>query len=156
MQQLVKGERQVQPSQNIFSKIKISTILMYTVLFSWSLTTIYALFWIVNNSFKGSQSVMNNSFKVALEPIFTNYTNAFDRINIGRGYANSLIMSGSVVFLVLLLGGLAAYVLSRFNFKGRKVIYSILYATLLIPTFATVVPVYELLIEWKFANKHID
>ncbi|MBH5320537.1 carbohydrate ABC transporter permease [Paenibacillus sp. GSMTC-2017] len=150
MQQNVKGAR-----QTVFSKIKISTILMYTVLFSWSLTTIYALFWIINNSFKGSQSVMNNSFKVALEPIFTNYTNAFERINIGRGYANSLIMSGSVVFLVLLLGGLAAYVLSRFNFKGRKAIYSLLYATLLIPTFATVVPVYELLIEWKFANKHI-
>jgi raffinose/stachyose/melibiose transport system permease protein len=83
-----------------------------------------------------------------------NYTNAFDRINIGKGYLNSLIMSGSTVLLVLLFGGLAAYVLSRFQFRGRKMIYSILYASLLIPAFATVVPVYELLIKWNLANTY--
>ena len=74
-----------------------------------------------------------------------NYTTALDRISIGKSYINSLVMSGSTVLLVLIFGGLAAYVLSRFNFAGKRAIYSLLYATLLIPAFATVVPVYELL-----------
>lgn len=136
-------------------RIKPGTIIMYVVLFGWALTTIYALFWIVNNSFKVSRDVMNSSFKIAFDPVMVNYTNAFDRINIGRSYFNSLLMSGGTVLLVLLFGGLAAYVLSRFQFRGRKALYSVLYASLLIPAFATVVPVYELLIKWEIVNTHV-
>ncbi|KOP68735.1 ABC transporter permease [Bacillus sp. FJAT-18019] len=136
------------------SRFSLGTTLMYVILTAWSLTTIYPMFWIVNNSFKVSRDVMNNSFGIAWEPVLSNYVNAFDRINIGRSYINSLVMSFGTVFLVLLLGGLAAYVLSRFNFRGRRTIYSILYATLLIPAFATVVPVYEILIKTSMVNTY--
>ena len=127
---------------------------MYIVLSAWALTTIYPLFWIVNNSFKVSRDVMNKSFSLAVDPVLINYTTAFDRINIGRSYINSLIMSGGTVLFVLLFGGLAAYVLSRFTFRGKKIIFSILYATLLVPAFATVVPVYELLIKTSLVNTY--
>lgn len=118
------------------------------------MTTIYPLFWIVNNSFKVSRDVMNNSFGLALQPDLINYQNAFDRMNIGKSYINSLIMSGATVLLVLIFGGLAAYVLSRFSFSGKRILFSILYATLLIPAFATVVPVYELLIKTSLVNTY--
>ncbi len=153
MQQTVKGELQVRSTSRLKS-FQLGTAFMYTVLIAWAMTTIYPLFWIVNNSFKVSRDVMNNSFKLALDPVMINYTNAFDRINIGKSYLNSLIMSSSAVILVLVFGGLAAYVLSRFQFRGRKMIYSILYASLLIPTFATVVPVYELLIQTGLVNTY--
>ncbi|CAH8771880.1 carbohydrate ABC transporter permease [Paenibacillus dendritiformis] len=135
-------------------RFSVSAALMYAVLTAWALTTIYPLFWIVNNSFKMSRDVMNNSFGIAWNPVMTNYTNALDRINIGKSYVNSLIMSFGTVFLVLLFGGLAAYILSRFQFRGKRTIYSILYATLLIPAFATVVPVYEILIKTSLVNTY--
>lgn len=136
-------------------KLRFSKFMMYTVLILWSLTTIYPMFWVVNNSFKQSRDVMNNSFSIAFDPIWLNYENAFSRIDIGKSYINSLIMSTSTVFLVLLFGGMAAYILARFDFKGKKLIYSILYGTLLIPTFATVVPVYELLIKTSLVNTYL-
>ncbi|RJE85554.1 carbohydrate ABC transporter permease [Paenibacillus sp. 1011MAR3C5] len=152
MQQLARGEQKVYKRKKI--NFSIGQFLSYVVLFAWSMSTIYAMFWIVNNSFKVSRDVMNNSFKIAFDPVMVNYTNAFDRINIGKGYVNSLIMSGGTVLLVLLFGGLAAYVLSRFNFRGKKALFSILYASLLIPAFATVVPVYELLIKTQLVNTY--
>jgi len=152
MQQLARGEQKVYKRKKI--NFSVGQLISYLVLFAWSLSTIYAMFWIVNNSFKVSRDVMNNSFKIAFDPVMVNYTNAFDRINIGKGYLNSLIMSGGTVLLVLLFGGLAAYVLSRFNFRGRKALFSILYASLLIPAFATVVPVYELLIKTSLVNTY--
>lgn len=135
--------------------LRFSTFVMYAVLTVWSLTTIYPLFWVINNSFKLSRDVMNNSFAIALNPVWQNYENAFSRIDIGRSYLNSVIMSTSAVLLVLLIGGLAAYILARFQFKGKKWIYSILYGTLLIPAFATVVPVYELLIKTSLVNTYL-
>lgn len=144
----------MQPAMKSKKRFKLSTALMYIVLSAWAMTTIYPLFWIVNNSFKESRDVMNKSFSLALDPVFINYTTAFDRINIGRSYVNSLIMSGGTVLFVLLFGGLAAYVLSRFTFRGKRFIFSILYATLLVPAFATVVPVYELLIKTSLVNTY--
>ncbi|MDR9856325.1 carbohydrate ABC transporter permease [Paenibacillus sp. VCA1] len=144
----------MQPAMKSKNRFKLGTALMYIVLSAWAMTTIYPLFWIVNNSFKESRDVMNKSFSLALEPVFINYTTAFDRINIGRSYVNSLIMSGGTVLFVLLFGGLAAYVLSRFTFRGKRFINSILYATLLVPAFATVVPVYELLIKTSLVNTY--
>ncbi|MFD0957830.1 carbohydrate ABC transporter permease [Paenibacillus chungangensis] len=156
MQQTVRGSVPLhRRAAKRKGRISISTILMYIVLTAWSLTTIYPMFWVINNSFKVSRDVMNNSFAVSWNPVMVNYTTAFDRINIGKSYLNSLIMSGSVVILVLLVGGLAAYVLARFQFRGRRWIYSILYASLLIPAFATVVPVYDLLIRWGLVNTHL-
>ncbi|GIO67988.1 carbohydrate ABC transporter permease [Paenibacillus sp. JTLBN-2024] len=144
----------MQPAMQSKKRFRLGTALMYIVLSAWAMTTIYPLFWIVNNSFKESRDVMNKSFSLALDPVFINYTTAFDRINIGRSYVNSLIMSGGTVLFVLLFGGLAAYVLSRFTFRGKRFIFSILYATLLVPAFATVVPVYELLIKTSLVNTY--
>ncbi len=153
MQPAIRNGREIQYTKRK-RHFRLGTAFMYLVLSLWALTTIYPLFWIVNNSFKASRDVMNKTFSLAIDPVFTNYTNAFDRINLGRSYVNSLIMSGSTVVLVLLFGGLAAYVLSRFNFKGKRLINSILYATLLVPAFATVVPVYELLIKTSLVNTY--
>ncbi|RXZ81691.1 carbohydrate ABC transporter permease [Paenibacillaceae bacterium] len=152
MQPIIHNKLKIQLTKR--SRFSLGTTFMYIVLTAWSLTTIYPLFWIVNNSFKLSRDVMNKSFSLSLEPVLANYVTAFDRINIGRSYMNSLIMSGSTVVLVLLLSGFAAYALSRFRFKGRRLIYSILYGTLLIPAFATVVPVYELLIKTSLVNTY--
>lgn len=153
MQPAISNGQQIRYSKTK-KRFSLGTAFMYIVLTAWSLTTIYPLFWIFNNSFKESRDVMNKSFSLAWDPVLTNYTTAFDRINIGKSYLNSIIMSGSTVIFVLLFGGLAAYVLSRFNFRGKRVIYSVLYATLLVPAFATVVPVYELLIKTSLVNTY--
>lgn len=153
MQPAISNGQQIRHTKTK-SRFSLGTTFMYIVLSAWALTTIYPLFWIVNNSFKVSRDVMNKSFSLALDPVLINYTTAFDRINIGRSYINSLIMSGGTVLFVLLFGGLAAYVLSRFTFRGKKIIFSILYATLLVPAFATVVPVYELLIKTSLVNTY--
>lgn len=152
MQPTISAEPRVNRGPS--GRFRIGTAINYIILTAWAMTTIYPLFWIVNNSFKVSRDVMNDSFGIAWEPVMVNYTNAFDRINIGKSYINSIIMSGSTVLLVLIFGGLAAYVLSRFQFKGKRAIYSLLYATLLIPAFATVVPVYELLIKTDLVNTY--
>lgn len=137
------------------SKINVSSLISYSILIAWSLTTIYPMYWVVNNSFKLSRDVMNDSFAAAwLDPVIVNYVTAFERVHIGNSYLNSLIMSGGTVLLVAFLGGLAAFVLARFRFNGRGLLFSILYGSLLIPAFATVVPVYELLIQWGLVNTY--
>jgi raffinose/stachyose/melibiose transport system permease protein len=133
---------------------KVGRIFVYICLITWSMTTIFPLAWVINNSFKPSRDVVRKSFALATDPSLENYIQAFNLINIGKSYFNSLIMSGGTVFFTLLFGGMAAYVLSRFRFKVRGFIQGLLVVSLLIPPFATVVPVYEILIKFDLLNTY--
>lgn len=121
-----------------------SMAFIYTALIAWSLTTIFPLIWVVNNSFKPSRLILSDSFGLAPSLDLMNYVTAFTRQNIARAYLNSLVISGSTVLLVMALAGLAAYVMTRYKFKLRGFVYGMLTAALLVPAFATIVPAFRL------------
>lgn len=138
-------------------KFSISQFLIHFVLILWSLTTIYPLVWVFNNSFKQKDIILSDSFSIVNRATgtFANYITAFTKMKIGRAYLNSLIISGSVVILVMFFGGLAAYVIARYDFFGKKVIHGALVAALLFPAFATIVPVFMILMKLNMNNKFI-
>ncbi|WP_245805845.1 carbohydrate ABC transporter permease [Bacillus alkalicellulosilyticus] len=120
----------------------------------WSLSTIFPLAWVVLNFFKPSREIINETFTIPTNPILDNYINTFSTIDIGRSYINSLIISGSVVFFVLFFGGLAAFAMARFHYKLRGFLQTILIISLLIPAFATIVPVYRMMIGLELVNTY--
>ena len=132
----------------------IRTSIKYIALSLWALTTIYPLCWILLNSFKSSQQIIDNSFALPTELFLDNFRSAFER-NILQGYANSLIVSLTVVSVTLIIGSMAGYVMARFVFKGKKIIYALITSTLMIPIFATIVPVFELLLRFNLFNNRI-
>lgn len=140
--------------QTKLTRSKIGKVVVYLILIFWSMTTIFPLVWVVMNSFKQSREVVSDSFSFPTDPTMENYARAFDLINIGQSYWNSLLMSGGAVFFTLLFGGMAAYILSRFPFKLRGFIQGLLVMSLLIPPFATVIPVYEIYISLGLLNTH--
>lgn len=119
------------------------------------MTTIFPLAWVLLNSFKQSREIITDTFSLPEDPTLQNYVNAFETVNIGKSYLNSFIMSGSVVFLVLFLGGLAAFVMARIKFRLRGILQTILIASLLVPAFATIVPVYRMMIYLDLVNTYL-
>lgn len=106
------------------------------------------------NSFKTSQEIIDNSFTLPASFNLDNYIRAFEN-SIGRGYANSLIVSLSVVALTLLFGSMAGYIVARFQFPGKTFVRALILSSLMIPIFATIVPVFGLLIKMDLFNKHL-
>ena len=95
-----------------------------------------------------------DSPEVKLTPTLSNYQSAFTNknINILTGYKNSLIVSGSVMILVMLLATMLAFAMSRWNFRGRGVLSALVTAALMFPAFSTIVPVYRMLSNMKLFN----
>lgn len=137
-----------------FSKSKYGKLFIYLCLTLWSMTTIFPLVWVVLNSFKNSREIITDTFSIPTDPTFQNYLKAFDTVNIGKSYLNSLIMSGSVVFFVLLFGGIAAFAMARMQFRLRGALQMLLIGSLLIPAFATIVPVYKMMIKMDLVNTY--
>ncbi|CAM2076209.1 MAG: ABC transmembrane type-1 domain-containing protein [uncultured Clostridium sp.] len=133
-------------------KFNISKYIIYAILILWAITTIFPFIWIIVNSFKPSAELLTSSFSLPKEFTLNNYKNAFDNLNILRAYGMSFIISGSVTIGVVILSSMMAFALTRYRFKGKWILDSILVASLMFPVFSTIIPVYQMMIKWGLLN----
>ena len=136
-------------------KIKIGKVLTYLILTLWAITTLFPFVWVILNSFKESDEVINSSF--ALPKVFTldNYINAFTHQNVLNAYKNSFLISGTVMICVMLLSALMAFGLTRYQFRGKKIVESLIVASLMFPVFSTIIPVFRMIVSWGLLNKNV-
>ncbi len=149
------GKKSINGGLNMVKKkIGVGTILIYIVLIGWALTTIYPILWIVQNSFKAKNRILEDSFALPVGELFTtaNYRTAFERLNIFSAYRNSILISGTVALVVCVLAGMAAYGLSRYEFKGKKLLQSLIVAGMMFPVFSTIIPVFRMMNSWGIVN----
>lgn len=85
---------------------------------------------------------------VVLSPTLRNYAEAFTNpnVNILNGYKNSLIVSGTVTLAVMLFSTMMAFALTRYKFRGKALVRSLIVAALMFPSFSTIVPVYRMIV----------
>lgn len=135
-------------------RIGIGSVLAYTVLILWALTTIFPLVWSVMNSFKDKKMIYNNSFSIPFKESFSleNYRSIFANYNIFTAYRNSFIISGCVAAAVILFSGMAAYILCRYSFRLKKVLILLLYAGMMFPIYSTIIPVMRMQASWGIVN----
>lgn len=136
-------------------KIKISSIFIYAILIFWALTTIFPFIWVLINSFKPSAEVLNASFALPKALILDNYETAFSRMNIGEAYKNSLLISGSVTLGVLVLSAMMSFAMTRYRFRGKRLVNSLLAASLMFPVFSTIIPVYRMMIKASLISTNL-
>jgi multiple sugar transport system permease protein len=74
--------------------------------------------------------------------------------SIGREMLNTVIFAGAVTIISVFFDSLAAYGLSRVNFKGRGLLLGVLIATMMIPGMALLIPVYKLLANMGLINSY--
>jgi N-acetylglucosamine transport system permease protein len=117
----------------------------HVVLIAWSLVVVLPLLWTFYSSFKTSGEILLSPFGPPSSLNFDNFTKAWNEAGIGRFFANTIIVVGGALVLVMLLGAMCAYVLARFEFPGRRLIYYGLIAGLTFPIFLAVVPLFFVL-----------
>lgn len=130
----------------IEKKFSVSKVVTYIVLTLWGLTTVYPFIWVVLNSFRRKGLILTDSFSIPLGVAFTmdNYKVAMERSDFGNAYLNSILISGTVTIVVVILAGLAAYGLCRYRFRGRGFLQSLVMAGMMFPVFSTIIPVFRM------------
>jgi len=114
----------------------------HVLLSIWSVLVILPFCWVVLSSFKTSTEVLDSPFSLPSSWGFDNYASAWTEAGIGRYLLNTVLVVGSALFVVMLLGAMCAYVLARFDFPGRRLIYYAMLAGLTFPVFLAIVPLF--------------
>ncbi|MFI6942412.1 carbohydrate ABC transporter permease [Streptomyces sp. NPDC050418] len=114
----------------------------HTMLTIWSVVVIVPILWVVVSSFKTTKEILASPFSLPETWRFENYANAWSDASIGKYFLNSVIVVVSALVLVMLLGAMCAYILARFQFPGRRLIYYTMLAGLTFPVFLAIVPLF--------------
>lgn len=126
--------------QNKYRK-RLKSICWYFVAILIALTTVYPFLWMIATSFKTEKEIYANSLSLIVENIsFASYKKVFDRIPFLRYFTNSLILAVGGVITNLFFGSLAGYTFAKLRFRGRKTIFAIFLASMMVPATCTMIP----------------
>lgn len=138
------------------AKRTISLTLSYVALALVTFLMIFPLIIVVIVSF--TPNVVTQTWPPKIIPsawTLDNYTSLFQRLPIGRELLNTIVFAGAVTIISVFFDSLAAYGLSRVDFKGRGILLAVLIATMMIPAMALLIPVYKLLGSMGLVNSYL-
>jgi raffinose/stachyose/melibiose transport system permease protein len=128
---------------------------IYIILGIWALINLFPVYWMFTFSLKDNKEIFGEN--VAGLPkhwLWSNYTQAMNTGNMGRYFANSTLVAIVTIAIVMIISLMATFALTRFIWKGRKVMNSFFMLGLTIPIHAAIVPIYVTLSKLDMLNKY--
>ena len=139
-------------------KINYKNILIHTVLIVVCVLSLVPFLWLLSTALKGRSE---NIF--AYPPIFIprdftfdNFIQVLKLVPIVKYVINSFIVAFSTVVLNVILSALAAYPLARMEFKGKKIAFFAILATIMVPFQTIMLPVYIITLKLHLIDSYSD
>lgn len=112
---------------------RAGVVTYHTVMTLASLLFLLPLIWMVLSSFKTQSQIFDSPFTLPTSIDLGNWARAWEQGNLGTYAVNSLIVTVASVAGILVFGAAAAFVLSRFRFRGRLLLLGFFALGLLLP-----------------------
>lgn len=129
--------------------------LTYAILTIGAIIMILPFFWMISSSFMTSQEILARPVvwfpaKLRLDA----YRSLSSAIPLGRMYLNSTIVTSLTAIGILLTSSLAGYGFAKFQFPGRDTLFLLVLATMMIPFFVVMIPVFYLISKFHWINSY--
>ena len=129
-----------------------SAVSTQTVLIGWAVTVIFPMIWMIYSSFKTDQELFFSPWAPPVELQWDNFARAWTKAHVGDYLLNTLIVVVPALLLTLIISAMAAYVLARFEFVGRRFLFYMFLSGMLFPVFLALVPLFNLVNQLKMLN----
>ena len=137
-------------------KLKITNFLQYILLIVVATIMIFPILWIVSSSLKSLISISAYPPQLIPKEIhFENYVEAFTRGDIFVYLKNTLILIIGCTTGTLISSSIVAYPLARMNFAGKKIMFGLILATMMVPAIATIIPQYIMFSKFRWLNSFL-
>ncbi|MEX0601835.1 MAG: carbohydrate ABC transporter permease [Bacteroidota bacterium] len=134
----------------------IKKVTLFVVLAITGLLTLSPLLWMASASMMPAGQASSFPIRIIPDPVtFEHYETLFSRLNVGRYFLNSVIVSVSITVISLLVNSLAGYAFAKFRFGGRDKLFRSLLAALVIPAQVTMLPLFLMLNKLGLVNTYL-
>ncbi len=127
----------------------IKKILTIVVLTAFALIILFPLVWMISTALKSDEELFKGFHLIPEAWKWSNFPKAWQAVPFTRYTLNTLFITILCMIGTILSSSLVAFGFSKMNFKGKRIIFPIVLATMMIPGSVTMIPTYIL-----FARLH--
>jgi multiple sugar transport system permease protein len=127
----------------------------YLVLTLGAIVMLAPFVWMILSSFMTAAEILERPLTwFPGDPSLDAYRGLRDAIPLGRMYLNSMIVTGLTTLGILLTSTTAGYGFAKFQFPGRDVLFLLVLATMMIPFFVVMIPVFWMISKFDWINSY--
>ncbi|OAH10690.1 carbohydrate ABC transporter permease [Streptomyces jeddahensis] len=116
---------------------------LYVPLAGALLLMIAPFLWMLSGSFKPEADIRRvPPVLIPTKPSIGNYSELFSRLDFSSMFANSVVVALAVTAGNLIFCSMLGYALAKLEFRGRRSVFVLVIATLMVPGLVTFVPLY--------------
>ena len=130
-------------------------LILYLILSLLAIALLFPLLWLVSTSLKSPLEDVFGSGLLPESPTLANFITVWREYPFAKYLFNSSLIALFTVVINLTFCALAAYPLARLNFRGRRIIFTLIIATLMIPFQIIMIPLYILTIQLGLKNSFL-
>jgi len=123
---------------------QFSRSVAFAALLGYSVLLLLPMIWVGYSSLKGDDAIFRDALALpSLGSLRTdNYSRAWTEAHFGGYFMNSVVITGTSVSLIVVLGSMAAYALTRFTHPVGRVVFGLILAGLTLPAQLAIVPLF--------------
>ncbi|MFM2051145.1 MAG: hypothetical protein RL682_1636 [Pseudomonadota bacterium] len=135
-----------------FSWLKI---LVLTLLGVYTVFSAGPFFWVASMSVRTTTEISRSHYALPEIWHWDKFTSAWFNSGYSSYFSNSTLVVGVAVVILTFVGGMAAYALARYSFRGNRLIYFVLFSTIIFPPQITVIALFQILVQYQLYNSLI-
>jgi multiple sugar transport system permease protein len=133
--------------------VKVGKILTYLALILGSIIMLFPFVWMVSTSLKSPIDIF--SLDIIPENItFSNYIKVMEESLFAKWFINSLIIATVTTISVAFFDTLVGYIIAKFSFVGRGVLFILILSTLMVPTEMLIIPWYMMSSDFGWTDSY--
>ena len=127
-------------------KPRPASAVLHVVLLVFSVFTILPFLWMLASSLKTNPeiSTLSQSFWPKA-PTTVNYWHALQQMSFLRYFGNSLTYAGLLTVITVYTSAISGFVLCKYRFRGRQLLFGLILATMMVPGVVTIIPRYSIM-----------
>lgn len=111
--------------------------------------------WAAMMSLRTTTEIHTNHFALPNPVHWEKYPDAWFNSNYATYFLNSVEVVVSAVLILTIVGAMAAHCLARYRFKLNRVIYFVLFSTIIFPPQITIISLFQILVNYGLYNSKV-
>jgi multiple sugar transport system permease protein len=129
---------------------------VYAGLIGAALLFVIPYLWMISRSFQPQDALFSRyPYLIPPDITFEWFSFLFGGTPIVQWTINTVIIAGGATIMVLVADSMIAYSLTRLNWPGRSVVFSVIVASFMVPGIVNLIPVYQLITELGLLNTYL-
>ncbi len=119
----------------------------------FAIWTLFPIAWMIETSLKPDADIYGAPGLWPARTTVRHYIDLFSQDDFGTYFKNSLLVAVATTALAVVIGILAAYALTRLEFRGRRFVANVTVVTYLVPPSLLFIPLFQVAFQFGFTDR---